>query len=91
MPKILLTYHMKPKEEDQSVDASLLLRREGRGREGCGRKRGREGRGGRRQGRSTEGQEFEQKYIAVGEEELGVATRKSQMPRTQEVPKTQQG
>jgi hypothetical protein len=30
--------------------------------------------------RNTEGQETEQKYVAVGDEELVVATRKSQMP-----------
>jgi hypothetical protein len=35
-------------------------------------------------GRSTEGQEIEQRYIAVGGGELGIATRKSQMPGTQE-------
>jgi hypothetical protein len=45
----------------------------------------------RRWGRSTEGQEFERRYVAVGEGELGVAIRKSQMPGTQEVPSTQQG
>jgi hypothetical protein len=43
-------------------------------------------------GRNTEGQEIEkQRYIAVEAGELGVATSKSQMPRTQEVPKTQWG
>jgi hypothetical protein len=46
---------------------------------------------GRRQGRSTEGQEFESSCIAVWEGELRVATRKYQMPGTQEVPRTQQG
>ena len=35
--------------------------------------------------------EIEQRYIAVGGGELGIATRKSQMPGTQEVPRTQQG
>jgi hypothetical protein len=39
-----------------------------------------------RYGRSIEGQEFECRCVAVGERELGVATRKSQ-----EVPRTQQG
>jgi hypothetical protein len=46
---------------------------------------------GRKLGRSTEGQEFEQRCVAVGDGELGVATRKTQMPGKQEVPRTQQG
>jgi hypothetical protein len=55
----------------------------------------REGKGiqfryGRRRGRSTEGQEFESSCEAVGEGELGVAMRKFQMPRTQEIPSSQQ-
>jgi hypothetical protein len=33
--------------------------------------------------RSTEGQEFERRFIAVGERKLGIACRKSQMPETQ--------
>ena len=43
------------------------------------------------EGESTEGQELQSRCVAVGERELGVATRKSQMPGTQEVPRTQQG
>jgi hypothetical protein len=45
---------------------------------------------GKRQERSTEGQETEWKYVAVGDGELRVATRKSQMPWKQEIPRTQQ-
>jgi hypothetical protein len=44
-----------------------------------------------RRWRCTEGQEFEQRYVAMGDEELGVATRKSQMPGKQEPLKTPQG
>ena len=40
-------------------------------------------------GRCTEDQEIEQRYIAVGDGELGVATRKSQMLGKQEAPRTQ--
>jgi hypothetical protein len=64
---------MKLKKENQSVDASILLRRRikiitgGRGRKKPGRERGMGGgKGGiryeKRQERSTEGQETEQKY-----------------------------
>ena len=60
-----------------------------------GRKEGKEKGGGlkyrRRWGKSTEGQEFERSCVAVGDGELGIATRKSQMPRKQEAPRTQQG
>ena len=53
-----------------------------------GRKEGKEKGGGlkyrRRWGRSTETQEFERSCVAVGEGELGIATRKSQMLGTQE-------
>jgi hypothetical protein len=71
------------------VDASILHRRGnkivtgGRGRDLGGReKRGRGKKGGRikcekGQERSIEGQEIESKYVAVGDGELGVATRKS--------------
>jgi hypothetical protein len=48
-------------------------------------------RDGRRLGRITEGQEFEWRCVAVGDRELGVATRKSQMAGNQEVPRIQQG
>ena len=66
-----------------------------RGKEGPGRereggvKKGGRIRYGKRQERSTEGQEIEQKYVAVGDGELGVATRKSQTPGKQEVNRTQ--
>ena len=44
---------------------------------------------GRRWERCTEGQEIEQRYVAMGDGELGLATRKSQMPGKQEAPRTQ--
>jgi hypothetical protein len=34
---------------------------------------------------------FESRFVAVGEEELVVATRKSMIPWTQKVPSTQHG
>jgi hypothetical protein len=37
------------------------------------------------------GQEIEQKYLAVSDGELGVTTRKFQMPGNQEFPRTQWG
>jgi len=93
---------MKLKKEDQSVDASVLLGKgnkiitEGRRWEGPGRKKGGKGKratgsgvGGDR--RSTDAQEIEQRCAAIGDKELGVATRKFQMPGKQEVPRTQQG
>jgi hypothetical protein len=46
---------------------------------------------GRDGGRSTEGQEIEWRCVAVRDGELVVATKKFQMPGTQEVPRTQQG
>ena len=55
------------------------MRRIKRGRTRCGR----------RQGRSTEGQKIDL-FEAVEDGELGLATRKSQMPGNQEVPRTQQ-
>jgi hypothetical protein len=66
-----------------------------RGRNLGGREKEREN-GGRirykkRWERSTEGQNIEQKYVAVEDGKLGVATRKSQMPGKQEVPRTQLG
>jgi hypothetical protein len=74
------------------VDATVLLSRGkriigSRGREGSGRERGggekgSQFRSGRKWGRSTEGQEFENRCIAVGEGELGVVTRKSQIAGT---------
>ena len=70
------------KKEDQSVNASILLRREnkiitgGRGRERPGRERGGGKNGGRisnreRQEQSPKDQKVEQKYVVVGDEELG--------------------
>ena len=44
-----------------------------------------------RWGKNTQGQEYESKYVAVGEGELGIAIRKSLMPRTQEIPWIQKG
>jgi hypothetical protein len=46
---------------------------------------------GRRWGWYAEGQEIEQRCVAMGDGELGVATRKSHMPGKQEPPRTQQG
>jgi hypothetical protein len=37
------------------------------------------------------GQEFEQRYVAMLDGELGVVTTKSQMPENQESPRTQWG
>jgi hypothetical protein len=75
------------KREAQSVDASVLLRRvnkiitRGRGWEGLGRKRGSGGgkrggriRYGRRWRKCIEGQEIEQRCVAMGDEHLGAAT-----------------
>jgi hypothetical protein len=58
--------------------------------EGEGEKRERI-RFGRRWRRCTEGQEIEQKCVAMGDGELGVATRKSQMPGMQEPLRIPQG
>ena len=58
--------------------------------EGEEKKRGRI-RYGRRWRRCTEGQEIEQRCVAMGDGELGVATRKSQMPGKQEPPRTPWG
>ena len=90
------------KKEDQSVDASVLLRRGnkiitgGRGWEGLRRNgAGRGKRGGQDQvweetgDMNREGQEIEQSCVAMGEGELGAGTRKSQMPRKQEAPRIQ--
>jgi hypothetical protein len=74
-----LTDHVKlKKKKDQSVDAPILLRRGNkiitgcRGKKGPWKERGGRGKGGgcrirygKRQERSTEGQEIEQKYVAV--------------------------
>jgi hypothetical protein len=87
--------HMKLKrKEDQRVDASVLLRRGNkiikgsRGWEGLGRKRSGErvaesGMGGH--GDDVQrGQETEQRCVSMGDGELGVATRQTQMPGKQE-------
>jgi hypothetical protein len=62
----------------------------GGGEEGEGKKR-RRSRYGKRWRRCTEGQEIEQRCVSMGDEELGVATRKSQMPGKQEPPRTPWG
>lgn len=67
-----------------------------RGREGCWRERGREEKGGAvryRMGsvRSTESQECERRCVAMRKEELGIVTRKSQIPGTQELRRIEQG
>ena len=46
---------------------------------------------GRRWGRSTGSQEFEKEVCSSEKWKLEIANRKSQMPGTQEVPRTQQG
>jgi hypothetical protein len=88
------------RKEDQRVVASVLFRSKNniikgsRGWEGLGWKRGggREKRGKIRNGRRcTEGQEIEQRCVAVGDGELEVATRKFQMPEKQEPPRTPMG
>jgi hypothetical protein len=89
IPTIQLTDHMRlKKKEDQNVDASVLLRRrnkiimEGRGRKELGRAREGEGKGEQDKvweeivGGSIEGKEIERRNVAVGDGELGVATRK---------------
>ena len=50
-----------------------------------GRRKGGRIRHGKRWGRSTEGQKIEGRCVTVGDGELGVATRKSQMPGKQEL------
>jgi hypothetical protein len=55
-----------------------------RGSRGGGKKGDRSDIGG-------DGGEFKSSCVAVGNGELGVGIRKSQMPGTQEVPRTQQG
>ena len=90
-------------KEDQSVDVSVLLRRRNkiikgsRGWEGLERER----RGGREnEGQNRVWEEMEEMYrgsengkrcVAVGNGELQVATRKSQMPGKQEPPRTPWG
>jgi hypothetical protein len=43
---------------------------------------------GRRWRRCTEGQEIEQRCVSMGDGELGVVTKKYQMPVKQEPPRT---
>jgi hypothetical protein len=104
---IQLTDHMKvKKKQDQSLDASVLLRRGNKlimgciGWAGIWRKRGGgedkkgpgSGVGGDRGvGRCTEGQEIKQRCIEMWYRELWIANRKFQMPGKQESPRTQQG
>jgi hypothetical protein len=93
IPMIQFMEHLKLKrKEDQRVDASALLRRGtkiikgSRGweglvsmRRGGGEKEGKN-QYGKRWRRCTEGQEFEQSCVSMGDGELGLATKKSQMP-----------
>ena len=92
IPTIHLKDHMKlKKKEDQSLDSSVLLRRgknysqevEG-GRDLGEREKGGNGGGRMRYGMNwgwyTESQEIEQSCVAMGDDVLWVATRKSQMP-----------
>jgi hypothetical protein len=53
-----------------------------------GEEKGGRTRCGRRQGRCTEGQEIEQRYVAVVNGEPGVANRHSQMLGNLEAPRT---
>ena len=82
------------KKEDQSVDASILHRTGNKtitaGRERKGIQRLRVG-GGRGRIRYREVQRVRKlnRNEAVGDGELGIATRKSQTPGKQEVPRTQ--
>ena len=60
------------------------------GREEGERKRRGRIRYGRRWRKYTEGQEIEQRCVAMGDGEVGVAIRKFQMPGKQEPPRTPQ-
>jgi hypothetical protein len=91
------------KKEDQRVNVSVLLRRENkiikgnRRWEGLGRKRReREGKDEKSQvweemEEITEGQNIEQRCVAMGNRELRIATIKSHMPGKQEPPRTPLG
>jgi hypothetical protein len=46
---------------------------------------------GRRYRRCTEGQEFDQRSVAMENGELGIATRQFLIPGKQEAPRTQKG
>jgi hypothetical protein len=106
IPTIQLTDHMKPKKKKDHTKVWMLQFYSERGRkepqevEGGSGVAG--GRGGEKWGLvqiweemgekySTMCQEFERRCVKVGKGELGVATRKSQMPGTQQVSWTQQG
>ena len=56
---------------------------------GMGKRRAESGMGGDRG--DVEGREFDQRCVGMGDGELEVATRKSQMPGKQEPPRTSQG
>jgi hypothetical protein len=100
IPKIQFRDHMKLKKEAQSVNVSALLRGGNKIIKGI---KGRRDLGGREEGerkkrvrigygrRCTEGQEFEQKPVAMGHGELEVVNRKTQMPAKQEPPRTPWG
>jgi hypothetical protein len=97
--KIEFTDHMQlKKKEDQNVVTSILHKMgnkiitEGKGREGTGRERGGRVKRGAGSGMGRDKREVQRVgklNVAVGEEELGVVTRKSQMPGKQEAPRTQ--
>ena len=89
------------KKEDKNVHVLVLLRRgnkilmRDRWWEEIGRKRG--GRGsnkgkgsGMEEGDDIQRVRFEQRYVAMGDVELGVATSKSQKPGEQKAPRIQQ-
>ena len=95
---IQLTDHMKLKKEDQSVDASILLRsgekyslkvERGLGRKGgVGQeKTGGRIRCGKSWGRCTEVQEVG-KRVSIKDGKLGLANRESQMQGKQDGPST---
>ena len=95
---IQLTDYMKLKKENQSVDASVLLRRGNKtitGDRGKELRGGEEGKGGRipcerRLGEVQEVRKLDG-HVTVGNGELGAASRKSQMSGKQEILRTQQG
>jgi hypothetical protein len=65
--------------------------REGAGRERGGGEGGGSGMGGYGGGEYSDDQETEYRCVAVRDGEMGIATRKSQVPGKQEIPKTQRG
>jgi hypothetical protein len=90
---IQLTDHMKPMKKEDPTKVWMLQSYSvgGRKRREEGERKWGQFRYGRRWGRSTEGQGFETRCVVLGEGEPGLATRNSQMPGIQEVPRTQQG